>query len=145
MRPNLDQKISRDYTRICNISKTYRRKIFNMQCCNSSPGKREPKCSIICPVPAVIALRPIFNLHIYNVCTYFFCFTIPFSLMYINRKSHTIVVTPSNARPDPMFNIVFFKLNCPPRPSTVRRNCESIDIHISNITSMVKMNLKYGN
>lgn len=65
------------------------------------------------------ALRPFLSSPLY---THFFCLIMLFSLMYMRRKSQTTVVTPSSARPDPMFRIVFFRLNWPPRPSIVIRN-----------------------
>ena len=54
--------------------------------------------------------------------TYFFFLTTPFSLMYMSKKSQTTVDTPKSAKPEPIFRMVFFKLNLPPRPSTVRMN-----------------------
>ena len=42
--------------------------------------------------------------------------------MYMRRKSQMTVVTPRRARPDPMFRMVFFRLNLPPRPSIVMMN-----------------------
>ena len=42
--------------------------------------------------------------------------------MYMRRKSQMTVVTPRRARPDPMFRMVFSRLNLPPRPSIVMMN-----------------------
>jgi len=65
------------------------------------------------------------------MCPHFFCLIILLSLMYIRRKSQTTVVTPSSAKPEPTFKMVFFRLNLPPLPSIVMMNCEENFRHYS--------------